>query len=359
MAESAGTGDIYKHRQGLEVGLRDMSTNGTNKRVPMRVEIREFQPGDYERLVEIGNRIEPDHRETVDEMRYYDDHFDRGKYFFQRYVGVDPAAREVVAVAECLNMPWNFHPQKFSMWIGVDPDWQRRGIGGALYERVLTEIQERDGIAVRTSVRESEKPSLDFVRHRGFGERLRNWESHLDVATFDFSRFAGREREPEGIRIVTLEEELKRNPECIRRIFELGDAIMPDVPMPDPYTPQSYEMFVSDIRGPNAVPDGYYLAMAGGEYVGLSNLWRSEAEKDSLFQGLTGVLREYRGRGIAWALKLRTIAYARDHGYRRIMTWNNTENKPILAINDRLGFVRQPAWIVVEKDLTGPSSPGR
>ena len=358
-AEPADAGDIYKARWRLEVGLRSMSTSKMDKRAPMRVEIREFQPQDYERLVEISNRIEPEHRETVEEARYYDEHFDRSKYFFRRYVGVDPATRAVVATAECHHMPWNFHLQKYWTWIGVDPDWQRRGIGSALYERVLAEIRERDGIAARTSVRENEKASLDFVRHRGFAERLRNWESHLDVTTFDFSRFAGKEREPEGIRIVTLETELKRDPECIRQVFDLGNAIMPDVPMPDPYTPASYDMFLSDIQGPTALHDGYYLAMAGDAYVGLSNLWRSKGEKDSLFQGLTGVLREYRGRGIAWALKLRTIACARDHGYRKIMTWNNTENKSILAINDRLGFARQPAWITFEKDLAGASEPGR
>ena len=34
-----------------------------------------------------------------------------------------------------------------------------------------------------------------------------------------------------------------------------------------------------------------------------------------------------------------------------IKTWNNSGNRPILAINERLGFVRQPAWIQFRKVL--------
>ncbi len=55
------------------------------------------------------------------------------------------------------------------------------------------------------------------------------------------------------------------------------------------------------------------------------------------------------------ALKLATIGYAREHGYTMIKTWNATVNEGMLAINGKLGFVRQPAWIEFEK--TFPSSP--
>jgi RimJ/RimL family protein N-acetyltransferase len=70
-----------------------------------------------------------------------------------------------------------------------------------------------------------------------------------------------------------------------------------------------------------------------------------------LYQGITGPRREYRGRGLARALKLRTIEYARAQGKREIRTWNDTLNAPMLAINVKLGFVRQPAWITFEKIL--------
>lgn len=52
------------------------------------------------------------------------------------------------------------------------------------------------------------------------------------------------------------------------------------------------------------------------------------------------------------ALKLKTIEYARAHGYDVIKTWNDSSNVGMLAINEKLGFVRQPAWITFVKEFS-------
>ncbi|HEU5317585.1 MAG TPA: GNAT family N-acetyltransferase, partial [Chloroflexota bacterium] len=57
----------------------------------------------------------------------------------------------------------------------------------------------------------------------------------------------------------------------------------------------------------------------------------------------------YRGKGIAMALKVRGVRYAREHGYREIRTNNDTANRPMLRINEAMGFVKQPAWIIFHK----------
>jgi len=51
------------------------------------------------------------------------------------------------------------------------------------------------------------------------------------------------------------------------------------------------------------------------------------------------------------ALKLRAVAYAKERGFREIRTWNDSINRPMLAINEALGFAKQPAWITFGKDL--------
>jgi len=327
-----------------------MTTQAQQRERPRRVAIRGFEPKDYPRMVEIGNLLYAPHRWTVEEAKFEDEHFDK-KYFFKRWVGEVPEMGEIVATAELHHMPWTYHPQKFWMEIGVHPEWQRRGIGHTMYEAVLAEARAIDAIVLRSSTREDMGGTIGWLERRGFTETMRNWESHLDVASVDETRFAGKAKVPAGIQVVTLADELRAGRDCLRAIFDMANEIGPDIPNPDVYTPTTYEMFASHLDSPDAVHDGYFLAKDGDRYVGISNLWKSQGAPDVLYQGLTGVLREYRGRGVAWALKMRTIAFAREHGYRQIRTWNNTMNRPILKINEALGFVKQPIWITFQKDL--------
>jgi GNAT superfamily N-acetyltransferase len=106
------------------------------------------------------------------------------------------------------------------------------------------------------------------------------------------------------------------------------------------------------VNSPGSLPEAFFIAKAGDSYVGQSNLIRSEELSDVLYTEFTGVRREHRGRGIAMALKLRAIDYAKRHGYREIRTWNSSLNAPMLGINVKLGFVKQPLWITFGKDLT-------
>ena len=72
---------------------------------------------------------------------------------------------------------------------------------------------------------------------------------------------------------------------------------------------------------------------------------------ERLRNGITGVKREHRRKGLALALKLRGIEYAQACNIERIWTTNESNNRPILTINERLGFIKQPALIDVAKDL--------
>ena len=45
------------------------------------------------------------------------------------------------------------------------------------------------------------------------------------------------------------------------------------------------------------------------------------------------------------------MRYAIDKGVEHIKTWNDVHNRAMLAINEAMGFVKQPAWISYEKDL--------
>jgi RimJ/RimL family protein N-acetyltransferase len=174
------------------------------------------------------------------------------------------------------------------------------------------------------------------------------------VEAFDFAPFSGAEARPaaEGITITTLAAERQRDPEALEKLHELHNTCEQDVPAVDPVTAIPFELFLAQsVDAPNALEDAHFIARDGDDYVGVSNLFRSLEDPGVLYQGLTGVRREYRGRGLAMALKLQTVRYAREHGYREIRTWNDTRNRPMLRINEAMGFQKQPVWIEFEKRL--------
>jgi len=125
------------------------------------------------------------------------------------------------------------------------------------------------------------------------------------------------------------------------------------MPRIDPFTRRSFEMYRDRVlNSPGSIPDAVFVAKDGDRYVGLTELFRQGALPTTLNTSLTGVRREHRGRGVAFALKLRALDWAKRHGYREVRTFNSTLNAPMLGINVKLGFVKQPVWITFGKDLT-------
>ena len=70
-----------------------------------------------------------------------------------------------------------------------------------------------------------------------------------------------------------------------------------------------------------------------------------------MINAFTGVIPEYRGRGIATALKVKTILHAREVGVSEILTQNDSENEPMLAINRKLGYQNWPGAYVLKATI--------
>jgi mycothiol synthase len=188
-------------------------------------------------------------------------------------------------------------------------------------------------------------PAASFEKH-GFVEAKRTWESFLDLSAFDFGPYAGQAEQVEAqeIRLCQLSE-LQGLPGWEQRLLDLYNAIQTDVPDIDRASTVTMEQFQKTYLGSNSfMADGHWIALDGNSWIGLSTLWKGSAD-DLLNTGLTGVLPEYRLRGIALALKLRSLHWAREHGVARVRTTNASTNAGMLAINERLGFARRPAWL--------------
>ena len=316
----------------------------------MTIQVRPFESHDYEAVADVRTRAMPEYPETADEIRHRDDRRDP-QCRFRRFVA--DRLGQVVGYAQYDQSPAMYHPQKFSVAVNVDPNHHRQGIGTALYDYLTMDLAQYDPITLRSFAREDCGASLDFLRKRGFEEVMRSWESRLDVASFDPSPY---DELPERLRARGLDiqsfAELESDPDRNRKLYELDLDLLRDVPFPDEQTEMSFAYFKRRfIDSPNLVPQAYVVATDGDDYVGVTSLWKSEASPHDLYTGLTGVRREYRRQGVALALKLRTIRYAQQHGYRTIRTENAGTNRAMLAINEQLGYVKQPAWITFANEL--------
>ncbi|MBI1729237.1 GNAT family N-acetyltransferase [Candidatus Acetothermia bacterium] len=321
----------------------------------LKIEIRHFTERDYDVFASVRQRVMPEYPMTASELRFYDQQLPE-KCKSERFFAC--VRREIVAFGDYHQSPFAYHPQKFDVGVFVLPEFQSKGIGTELYEYVAQKLQPFDPITLRSFAREDYQQSLRFLAKRGFHETMRAWESRLDIKSFDFSRYAGHvgKVEASGIKIIPLSQ-IPRTPERDRKLYELDLILSEDVPHPDPFTPLEYENFLERfIENPGFFPEAYQIAMDGDEYIGMSNLWKSQANRD-LQNGLTGVKREYRRKGIALAMKLKNLQVVKEQGYPLIKTWNESNNRGMLSINEEMGFVKQPSWISFAKDLPASGPP--
>jgi GNAT superfamily N-acetyltransferase len=308
--------------------------------------IRPFTSKDYPALIAIANPALADDALILEEARYNDEHRDP-LCKFQRWLAELDGI--IVGAAEYDQDVRRYHPRKFTIHGIVNSDYQRQGIGSALYQQIVAALEPFNPLSVQSQVREDRKRGVQFLKRRGFHEAWWRWESRLDVMAFDPAPYSNVEEQLriQGIEIKTFRQ-LETDPGRNSKLYALENELVMDVPTMDERTPITYDSFMHTINSPYMLPNAYFVALCNNEYVGVNILYRSRAS-NHLQTGLTGVKRAYRHRGIATALKLCGIAYAKEHGYTTLRVTNDSINKPMLAINERLGFVRRPAWITLIK----------
>ena len=316
------------------------------------VSIRDAGEADHGRILEIGNTLFPDdYQETPEEFHHYREHLRAGGH--TDVFVVAEASGGIVGYSHHQQMPGQTDRDRYRVLIGVAPGWRGRGVGGTLYASLDAALHAHGAQVAESFARETDAYVIGFLVRRGFDEVMRAWENRFDPKGFDPAPF-GHYRErvlAGGVVITTLASERDRDPDALRKAHDLHNAVLTDIPSTSPFQAPAFERYLEhNVTGPNALLDAYFIAKIGDEYVGESIL-RKPVTGAYLLVNTTGVREPHRGRGIAMALKLATIDYARTHECPQIRTWNEINNAAMLAINERLGFVRTPAWITYEKRL--------
>ena len=263
----------------------------------------------------------------------------------RRFVAAAGSPQRVVAYGAI----WRVRPGKFRMDLVVSPGWRRCGIGGWLLAHLGDQARIAGAATLQARAEDDGGESLAFLVARGFVETMRMRHQVLHLAEARLAAHAGLAGRLAcgGIVIGALEDEQNRVATFWQRFCDLFNAAREGWPDPDPgpvdaLTPQEFQRHYRTYEAdPGAGADRCFLARREDLYLGFTGALG------------TGVRPDFRGQGIATALKVRAINDARDRGVATLGT--STGNPAMLRVNERLGFRTTSTEIRLIQTLLRPA----
>ena len=313
-------------------------------------QVREYTPADIPANVELSNLEYSDEPTTLEQEEHWERSYPQGNPRLR--LAVDDEANRLIGIGATLKPFWADAPGVFNLFILVHPRERGRGIGRDLLARLEAYAAGQGAEKLWTDCRESQARSIRFLERTGFHQFGIRYESAIDLTRFDPARFAyALERaEAAGYRIATLAELRKERPEVERELYEVENTALKDVPLPGGAEfNMAFEQWRKNLDNPAADPAFFFIALHEDRIVGLTAL---ELLQDGpAITDATGVTRDHRNRGVALALKVRSLAALKEIGRTEARTHNDTANPAILHLNDKLGYARLPGWMQWEKRL--------
>ncbi|MCP2015782.1 GNAT superfamily N-acetyltransferase [Deinococcus sp. HSC-46F16] len=311
-----------------------------------------FQPADAEGFAAAVNAATPDAPISAADLRRLDAARVPGEHHTRRLAW---EGGEVVGALES-ELP---RMDSFVGWLQLVVHTLRPddAVREALWAEAVATVTAAGAQTAVTRVKEG-SPDLPFLLARGWQEHDRMWPSTLDLRALDFAAFADEEARVRvaGFRLLPLTDLGPWDEAQQRRYYDLTIALLMDVPSARRIEPWPFEVWQRRF-GNGIEREGLFVAVTpNGEWVGTSQLAQPlPARPGTLHNGLTGVLPAWRGHGLGLALKLAAARAALARDYTHSRTSNHPGNRPMLAINGRLGFVREAATVTLIRSLEAVS----
>jgi GNAT superfamily N-acetyltransferase len=219
----------------------------------------------------------------------------------------------------------------------VRPEHRARGAGRLLWQQVL-EVCTPDrvpGIVLPSDA--DDLSSKEIALSHGLHLGPQHVRSRLDLTAFAPPASLRRER-TDGIALRPLSPDLDEAGWL--SFADYFNGLMADAPDSEGGAePMPYGFMRA------ALPETWQVLVAwdGDEMVAFTSLFVRDARARVLETLMTGVNRDYRGRGLSTAVKAAHALAVRDAGWLFIDTENMDVNAPILASNKTLGFERVSA----------------
>ena len=276
--------------------------------------------------------------------------FNEARYVRRQYVAEHAETRQMLGYG---SIEQSVYLPRYKLFLIIAPQWLRRGIGELLLSRLTNDLREVGAVTVTFQDYESSNDMQELLKAHGFTETRIVLELRLDLAETPFENSSSMidRVKSHGISISTLHHERQNDPRYVEKLYELTSTLELDDPARDPFSPPSYYEREAKLwlEQPYVLQHGYFIAKHGDDYVGITNLNRIDAVPDAISVGFTGVKREYRRQGIATALKISAIEWAKEQEYKTICLQNQAVHSSLLKLNETLGFRQHLSYVMFEK----------
>ena len=250
---------------------------------------------------------------------------------------------------------WPKNPERYA---GVDawlhPTLWSRGWLDEIFGVLERDAKELGAAVLTTNVRETAPDLHAALLERGYVEtgRQRYWELDLQEHRERLLALAKEARDDavrHGVRLMTLSDD--QSPTLITDLHACYEETRHDMPSTVPWMELSPQLFQQWLDDPQKRRDRFWIARVDRTVAGMSLLAYPPGEVGLVSTAWTGVGRGFRGRGLARALKLATLAQAIELGVTRVRTDNDSTNLPILHLNEALGYVEVPGHVKLHLDF--------
>lgn len=294
-------------------------------------------------IARIVSEVSPEDSTSIDELRWADATYPGGVRFLAENAG-RPVA--VATVGRIYMYPADYP----AYWGTLDvlPDARRQGLGGALLTAISDDARNAGKTELQIPANDSRPEGIEFLLHRGFREYERAKAVELPLTGLA----APPIELPPGVELHTLAE----RPDLVEGVHAVASEAFFDIPGGS--TPMAAgdlgEFRARDVDRPSIPKGAFFVATdtLTGQVVGYASLLMLPGQAHRrAWHDMTAVLRSWRGRGLATALKHATIGWAIDNKLEILQTGNDIANAPMRAVNARLGYRPTPDLLAMRGPL--------
>lgn len=310
----------------------------------MELNVRSLNSDNYSELVLEHSDELPD----IKTLRMYEEKSTKDTLL--KCKGVVTSKGKLVGFGSYVAGTWDpiLKPGYAEISIEVNDAWRKQGIGNLLLNEIEEIANENDDKALQTSVADTNKLELEWIKSKGFEIEGHTFESQLDLSLMKFSDYDDlfNKLASSNIHFTNLEE--YRNEDGYQnRFWDYWWELVIDVPGMEEKPRPDNERMIELTRAMDK--KGFIIAVDGDRWIGMSMIIK---EKDEVYyNSMTGVSKGYRGQGLAQALKMQALEYALQNGATYVRTHNDSNNAPMLAINEKLGYLQKPGTYSLIKHL--------